>query len=564
MKRGLSITLLIIAAFFLFLFLIGGFIYYQFTSEPSVPDQVFLTVNLNSTMVEHETSPLEKSLTLHDLWLHIRRAERDSRIQGLLVNIEDLGGNSAEFEEIGSFLSHYKAETGKPVIAFMINGGLRDLYLASYADKVFTFKGSDLFISGLAGQATFIKKTLDLLGIESEFLHVGAYKTAGNMYTHSEMTPEHRESFSQFFGDLHRTMVAQIAKNRKISEDKVETIVQDSPFGNESYLKAGLLDGICYPDEVLKLAGFADAATFPIETYMQTTSPKAFSGKDTVAVLFAEGEINMGPSGKGGLFGDKVLGAETVAAQLSRLRKNPRVKAVVMRVNSPGGSAVASDLIYREAELLAKEKPLVISMGGMAASGGYWISMPARHIVCDRLTVTGSIGVLFGKFNLKGFYDKIGITKETVKTSTYADIFSDYRNFSPEERERITQMMLRLYQQFIGKVAASRKMSTQEVDQVAQGRIWSGSRALELKLVDELGGLWQALDSAAKLAGLKPEQMTVATFPAKKGLLDMILEMVGDQGLAVNSEIQTIQKRISSCRSTFFPAYRMAYKVETE
>lgn len=564
MKRGLSITLLVIAVFFLFIFLVGGFLYFQLTSEPSVPENVFLSLDLNQTLVENEPSPMVKGFSITDLWLHIRRAERDSRVKGLLLNIERLDGNSAVFEEIGGMLKHFKEKSGKPVVAFLIDGGLRDLYLASFADKVFVFRGNDLFLTGLAGQALFIKKTLEILGIESEFYQIGAYKTAANTYTQTEMTPEHRESYQRYFSDLHRSMIETIAANRGVATPQVDQVIQDSPMDNESYREAGLLDGSCYPDQVLESAGFADTKTFPMETYAKTSAPKAFPGKEIIAVLFAEGEIHSGQSGQGGLFGDKILGADTVVAQLRSLRKNPRVKAVVFRINSPGGSALASDLIYREAELLAKEKPLVISMGGMAASGGYWISMPARHIVCNRLTVTGSIGVLFGKFNMKGFYNKIGITKETIKTSPYADIFSDYRSFTPEESIRISGMMSKLYGQFVDKVAASRKMSFQEVDQVAQGRIWAGSSALELKLVDELGGLWQALDAAAGFAGLDPEQAGVITYPRKKDLFDFILETLTSQGATMEAGIKGLEKQFSVYRNSFFPAYRMSCRLEIE
>ena len=190
--------------------------------------------------------------------------------------------------------------------------------------------------------------------------------------------------------------------------------------------------------------------------------------------------------------------------------------------------------------------------------------MPARHIVCNRLTVTGSIGVLFGKFNMKGFYNKIGITKETIKTSPYADIFSDYRSFTPEESIRISGMMSKLYGQFVDKVAASRKMSFQEVDQVAQGRIWAGSSALELKLVDELGGLWQALDAAAGFAGLDPEQAGVITYPRKKDLFDFILETLTSQGATMEAGIKGLEKQFSVYRNSFFPAYRMSCRLEIE
>lgn len=564
MKRGLIIALLAVASFFLLIFLVGGFIYFQLTSEPKVPDNVFLTIDLNQPVVDHETSPLEKNLALSDLWIQIRRAEQDSRIQGLLIQIDYLSGTSAAFEEIGSMLRHFRQTSGKPVISYIVNGGLRDLYLSSFADKVYAFKGNDLFISGLAGQATFIRKTLDLLGVQSEFFHIGAYKTASNMYTHSEMTPEHRESFTQFFGDLHQSMVKGIAVNRNLDAQSVEMAVQDSPINTRAYLEAGLLDGICYPDEVLKLSGYEHAVPFPLETYMKTSVPRPFTGKETVALVFCEGEIHQGNSGKGGLFGDKIMGAGTVAAQLRRIRKNPRIKAVVLRINSPGGSALASDLIFREAELLAKEKPLVVSMGGMAASGGYWMSMPARHIVSNSLTVTGSIGVLFGKFNLKGFYDKIGITKETIKTSPFADIFSDYRSFSDEEKSRLSQMMLQLYKQFIAKVAESRKMSAEEVDTVAQGRIWSGERAHKLKLVDQIGGLWQAVEAASRFAELDIDAVSVTVYPRKKDLMDMVWEMLSEKTITASADIRNLEKGFSRYKKAFFPALRMAYSLDIQ
>jgi protease IV len=542
-------------------FFIGGLIYFQITSEPTVPDQVFLTLDLNQPIQENETSPLEKGLTLQDLWLHIHRAEIDPRIKGLLLTIDNLQGSSVVFEEIGDMVTRFRKSTGKPVVAQLINGGLRDLYLASFADKVYALKGSDLFITGLAGQATFIRKTLDLLGVESEFFHIGVYKTASNMYTHTEMTPEHRESFEVFFGDLHQSLAKGIAQNRAIETERVESLIQESPFSNQAFLEAKLIDGIGYPDEVLELAGFADAKTFSFETYMKTSSPKAFEGKDSIAVVFAEGEIHQGPSGKGGLFGDKIMGSDTLVAQLRKLRKNTRIKGVLLRINSPGGSALASDLIAREAELLAKEKPLVVSMGGMAASGGYWMSMPASYIFSNRLTVTGSIGVLFGKFNLKGLYDKVGVTKETVKTSTYADIFSDYRSFTPKEREKITGMMQQLYDDFVNKVSGSRKMSYDEVHAVAQGRIWSGTRARDIKLVDEMGGLWPALEKTAELAELKAGSYSVQCYPAKKDVFDMILEMVSSNGASASSGIKEVQARFETYKRSFFPALRMVYNL---
>jgi protease-4 len=357
-------------------------------------------------------------------------------------------------------------------------------------------------------------------------------------------------------------MAEGIVKNRAVDPEKLARLIEESPFSNQAYLDEKLIDGIGYPDEVLDMAGFEKAKTFPLDTYMKTTAPKAFEGKDNIAVVFAEGEIHQGPSGKGGLFGDKIMGSDSLAAQLRRLRKNPRIKGVVLRINSPGGSALASDLIAREAELLAKEKPLVVSMGGMAASGGYWISMPARHIFSNHLTVTGSIGVLFGKFNLKGLYDKVGITKETVKTSTYADIFSDYRSFTPEEREKVTLMMKQLYDDFVNKVAGSRKMSYDEVHAVAQGRIWSGTRAKEIRLVDDLGGLWAALEKTADLAELKEGSYGVQCYPPKRDVFDMIWEMMSDQGVALSSELKAVQSRFDTYKRSFFPALRMAFSLE--
>jgi len=557
MKRSVLIALLIVIVILLGLFIIGGFIYLQFNQEPYVPEKAYLKIDLGGPVAE--TAPTRllgmsgDAISIQDLWYNLERAARDPRIKGVLLRVQYLETGFAKIEEIGQMLKKFAASK-KPVVAFIVDGGLKEYYLASFAGKVIMFKGGSLSVSGIGAEALFLKNTLSKLGVQAEVFHIGDFKTASNTFTEERMTPAHRESTQALIDDLYRAVVSGIAANRRLDGREVKKILDQSPLPLEEYVKGKLIDSLGYEDDLFQSL----PAKYPevdFKNYAKTRSPVPFSGSKKIAVIFASGEINMGRSGGQSLFGGDVLGADTLAGQLRQARNNYAVKAVVLRVDSPGGSAVASDVILREAELLAQKKPLVISMSDMAASGGYWISLSAQKIFAQAQTITGSIGVISGKFVLKGLYDKLGISKEIVKTSEFAGMYSDYQLFSEREKQKVMADMQRIYDDFLKKVANNRKMPVAEVDMLAQGRVWSGLSALKLRLVDNLGGLNDALAEARKLARIpQNETFGVKIYPQKKSFFEMIFELAdakADNPLDVRARLQTYRR--------FFPAMAMPF-----
>lgn len=560
MKRGVLITILVLLIVIIFLALLGGYIYMQFTKEPHIPEHSILQVNLSGEIVDNDMSAFSKKLNIRELWVQIKRAKIDPRIEGLFLKISFLQTGFAKIEDLGRIIKDFK-ESGKPVHAFIEGAGSRGYYLATFADKVYVFKGGELFLTGLASEAMFLKNTFDKLGVEADVFHIGEYKTAANIFTQDHMTPAHKESIEKLLEDIYQSVLEGIATNRNIPLETVKSIFEQSPYNNQIYLEHKMIDGILYEDEVLKTPkGGEEPVLISYNLYKQTTSPPAFDGMQKIAVIFAQGEIHRGHSGGKSIFGGEVLGSETVAAQLKSARKNRFVKAVVLRLDSPGGSALASDVIRREAELLAKEKPLVISMADLAASGGYWISMSSGKVMALPQTITGSIGVVGGKFVLKGLYDKVGVTKEMVKTSKFAGMFTDYRKFNEEEREKLMGIMQYLYQSFLEVVASSRNMTVEDVDKIGRGRVWAGNTALELKLVDQLGGLEDAVKEAKKMAKIPAGQGTgIRIYPRKKTTLDVIMDFLNTSS-DIPTPVAAVDAQLSMYKK-FFPAAMMPFKL---
>lgn len=559
MKRGALIALLVIIVILLGLFIIGGFIYLQFNQEPYVPEKAYLKIELSGPLADTAPSRFpgisSAAISIQDLWYQLERAAIDERIKGVLLRISSLETGFAKIEEIGRLLKNF-SRSKKPVMAFIIDGGLKEYYLASFADKVIMFKGGMLSISGIGAEAVFLKNTLSKLGIQAQIFHIGDYKTASNTFSEDHMTPAHRESMQALIDDLYRAVIDGIAANRKLDAREVKKILDQSPLTQEEYVQAKMIDSLGYEDELHGLLK-SQYPEVSFKTYAKTKAPLPFNGAKKIAVIFAAGEINMGRSGGQSLLGGDVLGADTLAEQLRQARNNYAVKAVVLRVDSPGGSAVASDIILREAELLARKKPLVISMSDLAASGGYWISMSAQKIFAWPETITGSIGIISGKFVLKGLYDKLGINKEIVKTSEFAGMYSDYQPFSDREKEKIMADMQKIYGEFLKKVADNRKMAVSAVEQIARGRVWSGQAALGLRLVDGLGGLNEALAEAKKLARIPlSEKIGVRIYPQKKSFWEMLFELADVKA----QNPLDVQARLEVYKH-FFPAMAMPFLI---
>ena len=559
MKKGPFIALLVVILIILGLLIVGGVLYLQFTSEPYVADQTYLKIELRGPIAETSPSGIQglfsDSLSIRDLWYQIARAKVDRRIKGIIVKISDIETGFAKIEQIGRFFKDFE-KSKKPVVAFIEEGGLREYYLASFADKVIAFRGGMLTITGVAAEAVFLKNTLSKLGIQAEMFHIGEYKTAANQFTEDHMTPPHRESMEVLLNDIYSAVIEGIARNRHLDRQLVRQKLEESPLPMNMYLQDNFLDAIGYEDEVYaQLKNRFPQVSF--RTYAKTTSPNPFVGAQKIAVIFASGQIMPGKSGGQSVFGDDVLGSDSLAEQLRSARNNYSVRAVVLRIDSPGGSAVASDVILREAELLAKKKPLVISMSDLAASGGYWITLSSSKTMALPETITGSIGVLSGKFVMKGLYDKLGITKELVKTTKYSGMFSDYHPFSDDEKGKIMAEMETIYSEFLKKVALNRKKTVAEIDKIARGRVWSGDSALRLNLIDQIGGLSDAILEARKLARIPDsEGFGVRIYPQKKTLWDFIFDLGGvrvQNPLDVKAQIAMLKK--------FYPALMMPFAV---
>ena len=557
MKKGFLITLLIIMIIIILIGMAAGYMYYQFNREPNIPDNSYLKIHLGGNIVDNDNSIVQKNITVRDLWYHLKRAEKDDRIKGIMLKISYLHTGFAKTDDIGRMFRDFR-KSGKKVYSYIESGGIRELQLASYSDKIFIYKQGGLALNGLAIQAVFLKNALTKIGIEADFLNVGSYKTGPNMFTKNNMTKNHRESLTVLIDDIYSSSIKIISENRKVDEQIIRELIEDFTMDGKKILESGLVDGVKYEDEILDEK---KEKTIRFSLYKETTSPLPYKGKNKIAVIFAQGEIHSGNSGGKSFFGSEIMGSETISKYIRYARKNKFVKGVVLRVDSPGGSPFASDIIRHEAELLMKEKPLIISMSDTAASGGYMISLSSSKIFALPQTITGSIGVYGGKFVLKGLYDKVGISKEVIKTSKYANMFSDYRAFNTEEREKYKSVMEDIYTLFINEASKGRKIPVDELKKVAQGRVWSGFRAKSIKLIDEYGGLNDAVNEAIKMAESdKSKGIGVTIYPRAKSLFDYIIDILGSG----NSSLASIMSSGIEKYKNFFPAMILPFQLVIE
>jgi protease-4 len=376
-----------------------------------------------------------------------------------------------------------------------------------------------LGVNGIGGHVPFFRNALEKLGIRAEFEHVEEYKTAYNQLTETGFTPAHREMMESLYGDVFEQYVAAVAAARKKTPDEIRALIDRGSFQGAGALEAGLVDDLKYEDE-LRTCFKSGGEARPDHCGRVLLGGPAASGLRPgrrVALIYAVGPILSGESMP------ETIGGATLARWIRQAREDRTIEAIVLRVDSPGGSAVASDVIWREVFLAKKEKPIVVSMSDVAGSGGYWISMAAHKIVAQPQTLTGSIGVLSGKFDLSGLYTKLGVTSERLVFGKEADVYSTFRPFSPEEKTALKEEIVSIYGQFLEKAAQGRGMTRADVDKVGRGRVWTGKQAGERGLVDELGGLSKAVELAKGLAGLgRDEEPRLVIWPKKKGFWSSI------------------------------------------
>lgn len=445
-------------------------------------------------------------LSLLDVELALKQAAEDDDIAMIYFNYDHFSAPTSACEEIRRYIREF-SEAGKPVVAYGHSLGNGSYYMASAADRVFLHPKGSGSLNGLASQQYFLKDALDTLGIEVKLIRHGKFKSAGEMYIRNSMSPENRRQYEALLEATWSTLVADMAASRGIEAAQLREWIGNLELGTAStWVEKGLIDGLKYKDEMEDYICHLFGTTEPdavkrinLKEYVKKV--KKGSGKK-VAVLYADGEITRD--------GNEIAG-EKFAAQIAKLRKDESIKAVVFRVNSPGGEVVAADIIRREIELLGKEKPVIASYSSYAASGGYLISAGCSKIFCDNTTLTGSIGVFGMVPNVGKAASKIlKVNFETVKTDPHAAAGSLFTGLDDEEEAWYQKEIELIYEDFVGVVADGRHMTTEQVDDLAQGRVWAGKDALLLGLCDEKGTLLDAIDYAAEQAGLSKYKIVVA------------------------------------------------------
>jgi protease-4 len=452
----------------------------------------------------------------------IRRAKTDTRIKALVIRPVGAGALWAQLQEVHAALEDFKT-SGKPVIAYLESGDAGEYYLATAASRIVLMPAGQLDVEGLAYYELFFRGALDKIGVYPDLLHIGDYKTASNTFSEHGFTAAHREMTEALNRDWYDELVKAVAAGRKLSDDAARQAVDGGPYLAEAAQKAGLVDALAYEDQLDDTDPIKGTVVISSAQYARAEpAPAASAGAGRIALLYAVGTIASGESSFDAPTG-LVLGSDTFTEWIRKVRVDPGIRAVVVRIDSPGGSAIASEVIWRELMLTRDVKPVVVSMGDVAASGGYYIAAPAQTIIAQPGTLTGSIGVVTGKFVVQGGLDKLGIASAAVNDGPSADIYSPFRPFSADERSRLSEQMRSTYELFVKRVADGRQQTPARIDAVAQGRVWTGHQARELGLVDELGGLDLAIQRAAERAKLDPAKgVRLTVYPAKRSIYDLL------------------------------------------
>ena len=517
--------------------------------EPTIRDNSVLALRVSGSLPDYSPDdPFKKVFggpdqSLTGLVMQFKKAKLDKRIKAIVLVIDMSGVGWGKAEEIRDAITDFRS-SGKPVYAFIELGLNKEYYIATACDKIIMPPPGELFINGLAADVMFFRGSLDKLGIYPDIYQIGKYKTAANMFTQKEMTDAHEEYINEMLDDLFNRYINTIAQARKKSPDEVRAIIDNAPYNSIKAKEAGLIDDAIYKDELekqlKKQLGYKDNDTFtPVRAGdYRDVSPESLglNKGERIAVIYASGEIGSGSS-QNSPTGNQSIGSDTVAKALNDAAADKSIKAIVLRVDSPGGSGLASDIIWHAVEVANQKKPVVVSMSDVAASGGYYISASASKILAQPSTITGSIGVLAGKPVMRGFYDWLGISNQYVLRGKTAGMFRETEKFSDDERVKFEEWIKKTYyEEFVPKVAKGRQKDPQYIDSVAQGRVWTGAQAKDRSLVDEFGGLDRAVEVAKQLAKIPADKgVERVILPYPTTFLQQLLSGGGDNS---NTEIE--------------------------
>jgi protease-4 len=494
-------------------------------SEPTIEKNSVLVLKVKGSIPDYAPDDVTRRLlggsgsSLTNLLMQVKKAKVDKRISAILLDINLSDAGWAKAEELRDAITDFRS-SGKPVYAYIEAGFNKEYYIASACDRIYVMPGGHLFIYGFATQAMFYRGALDKLGIYPDVYQIGKYKNAPDQYTRKEMSEAQREVINAMLDDLFNRYVETIARTRNKSAEEVRALIDNAPYNAWDAQKMGLIDGANYRDEVeaelKKRLGYKESDKLETvnDSVYHDVEPESLglNEGERIAVIYASGEIHSGKSNSSP-FGDQTVGADTLVKAITDARDDKKIKAIVLRVDSPGGTSYASDMIWHAVESAKKTKPVVVSMSDVAASGGYYISCNANRIIAEPSTFTGSIGIYAGKPVVKGLYDWLGVTNEYVLRGKNAGMFRETEPFTTEERAKFEGMISgTYYNEFVPKVARGRNRDAEYIDSVGQGRVWTGTQGKEKGLVDEFGGLDMAVQVAKQLANI----------PANKGVRQVV------------------------------------------
>jgi len=539
--------------------------------RPTVAENSVLVLNVSGALPDYvpeepflQALGVEQEQSFTSLLTQLRKAKVDKRIGAVMLDINFPAIGWAKAGEFREAVAEFKT-SGKPVYAYMDIGTNREYYLATAADKIFIPPSGDIYVNGFAAEAMFYKGSLDKLGIDTDVIQIGPkYKNAPDQYTKKEMGEGMRETFNAILDEYFTRFTTAISESRKKSVEDVKAIVDNAPYNATQAKSLGLIDDAFYrvqvDNELKSRLGYKESdklRTIRGGEYRDIPSDTlGLNNGARVAVIYASGAINVGRS-SGGPLGGEMVGADTIVKAVNDAAADDSIKAIVLRVDSPGGSALASDLMWYAIENAKAKKPVVVSMADAAASGGYYIACNANKIVAQPATLTGSIGVFLGKPVVRGLYDWLGISNEYLLRGKNSGLFRATEKWTPEERSKMEAGANHIYfDLFLPKVAAGRGKSVEEVNAIGQGRVWTGTQAKANGLIDEFGGLEKAISIAKQLANLPADKdVRRIVLPEPRPLLE---EYFGNETTQVSSEEKTQKAMIEALPKDVKKAFRYA------
>lgn len=527
MKSFFKYLLVLLSGFFILFLFLFGFILSLSESEPVVEDNSYLEISLGGSLPEYVApSPFNEitgdvPVDLKMIRENLEKAAVDERINGVILTLGFLQTGYAKIEELRTYIKKYR-ESNKKIYAYMEFGMTKEYLVASACDSIIMPESSNLFLPGVSAEITFYKNFFKKFGIEASFVHAGAYKNAPDTYTRSTISKTHREVIDNLLDNIYNFTVQITSKERGLDPKKVTHLIESqSGFTAKTALNEGLIDAVMQKSDIVSLLKTKKISPERVSnrSYAKISiSSLGIRTDDKIAVVHISGAIVSGSNADDPVLGT-LAGESTLIDNIETAANSRSTKAIILRIDSPGGSAIASDNIWEAVRKAAKKKPVVASISDYGASGGYYIAMGADSIVNSAMSLVGSIGVFVGKFSIGGLYNKVDMNVERYQRGKNAGLFSLSTAWSPSERKVIQRLTDDFYTDFVTKVALERKQSFSDINTIAQGRVWTGEEAKQNKLIDEIGSLYTAIDLAKKMADISQEQsVRLRYFPEEKGL----------------------------------------------